>query len=278
MGVQTRAQGRRKPLKARLSAKNADKFRLYEESVQDTHSDIQFIQRVFKKERQREPRDLREDFCGTAKLCADWVHRHPERTAVGLDLHEPTLRYAQRRHIAPLGSQASRVHLLQRDVLEGTTDRFDVILAFNFSYSVFKTRRELLRYFQVVHRDLKPGGGFFLDLYGGPEAQNEVVETTRMNGFTYVWEQKPLDAVSGWGKRYIHFRFTDGSEMKRAFTYDWRLWSLPELRDLLDEAGFASNEVYWEGADEDGEGNGIFRKVRRVDNEDSWIAYLVGWR
>ena len=51
-----------------------------------------------------------------------------------------------------------------------------------------------------------------------------------------------------------------------------------QIHDLMEEAGFRSSEVYWEGADEDGDGNGIFRKVRKVENEDSWIAYLVGWR
>jgi hypothetical protein len=43
------------------------------------------------------------------------------------------------------------------------------------------------------------------------------------------------------------------------------------------EAGFARCDTYWEGSTEDGEGNGIFRKVRRADNEEAWIAYLVGW-
>jgi SAM-dependent methyltransferase len=263
--------------KGGLTAATADKHVLYEKSVQDPMSDVQFINRVFKK-RGRQAITLREDFCGTAALCADWVRNRPERSAVGLDLHGPTLRYGQRVHIDPLGKKASRVELLKRDVLKGTSKQFDVIVAFNFSYSVFKTRAELLRYFQMARRNLKTGGGFFLDLYGGPDAQIETFEKTKMDGFTYIWEQKPIDAVSHEGKRYIHFHFPDGSKLKRAFTYDWRLWTLPEMRDILDEAGFGSSEVYWEGADENGEGNGIFRKVRRVDNEESWIAYLVAWR
>jgi hypothetical protein len=261
----------------RLTARTADPYDLYLRSVQDPASDVRFLRRVFKKERGREPLSLREDFCGTAAICAEWVRRAPERTAVGLDLHQPTLDYGVRRHIEPLGNAAERVSLLRRNVLDGTEGTFDVIAAFNFSYSVFKERAEMLRYFRQARRNLNARGAFFIDLYGGPDAQVPVIEKTRIDGFTYVWEQRPIDAVTGWGKRYIHFRFPDGSEIKRAFTYDWRLWNLPELRDLMLDAGFARCDTYWEGSTEDGEGNGIFRKVRRADNEDAWIAYLVGW-
>ena len=260
-----------------LTAAGSDKHDLYERSVQDTATDIRFIVQTFRKERGREPLSLREDFCGTAKLCADWVRRRPQRRACGLDLHLPTLDYGRRRHLAPLGQQAERVQLLCRDVLDGARNKVDVAVAFNFSYSVFKKREELLRYFRRVRGGLNPDGVFLLDLYGGPDAQIEVVEPQRMDGFTYVWDQRPLDAVSNECIRYIHFRFPDGSELKRAFRYDWRLWSLPELRELLFEAGFPRVDVYWEGAAEDGSGNGIFRKVKRVDNEQSWIAYVAGW-
>jgi SAM-dependent methyltransferase len=261
-----------------LTAKSANKHLLYEASVQDPPSDVRFIKRVFKK-RGQPALALREDFCGTAALCADWVRRNTERTAVGVDLDQPTMDWGRKRHIDPLGKKASsRVQLLKQDVLDGTSARFDAICAFNFSYSVFKKREELLRYFQVCRRDLNPGGGFFLDLYGGPDAQIETVEKTKMDGFTYVWDQKALDAVSHEGLRHIHFRFPDGTKIKRAFTYDWRLWTLPEMRDMLAEAGFSKSEVYWEGSTKDGEGNGVFRKVRKAENEESWIAYLVGWR
>jgi len=261
-----------------LTAKSADKLDLYERSVQDPPTDIAFFTKAFRKERKRVANSLREDFCGTAMLCADWVKKHPERTAVGLDLHQPTMDYGWKKHIEPLGKDAERVELLNRDVLVGTNRKFDIIAAFNFSYSVFKTRKQLLSYFQTARRDLVDDGAFFIDLYGGPESQVEVEETQKFKGFSYVWDQKPLDAISAWGLRHIHYRFPDGSEMKKAFTYDWRLWTLPELCDLMDDAGFSSWDVYWEGADKKGSGNGIFKKQATAENEDAWIAYLVGWR
>ena len=58
---------------------------------------------------------------------------------------------------------------------------------------------------------------------------------------------------------HIHFSFPDGSKIKKAFTYDWRLWTLPEIRELLLEAGFQRATVYWEGTNEETEeGDGEF--------------------
>jgi hypothetical protein len=262
----------------RSAAARADRLALYEASVQDTASDIQLIETEFMRQRRRRPLRLREDFCGTAKLCADWVRGQPDRFAVGIDLHAPTLDWGRRHHLLPLGDEASRVRLLCRDVRQGVGESFDVIVAFNFSYSVLTERRQLLAYLRRVCEELGEDGALFLDLYGGPDAQVIVAEEQAFPDFTYVWDQEGIDAVTGRGKRHIHYRFADGSELRRAFTYDWRLWSLPELRDLLDDAGFADSDVLWEDADAEGNGTGVFRRVRAVANEQSWVAYLVGWR
>ena len=54
------------------------------------------------------------------------------------------------------------------------------------------------------------------------------------------------------------------------------MWTLPEMRELLLEAGFETVDFYVEGwDDETDEPDGIFRKRKRVDNEGSWIAYVV---
>jgi len=64
--------------------------------------------------------------------------------------------------------------------------------------------------------------------------------------------------------------------MTDAFTYDWRLWGLPELRDIFIDAGFSSVDCYWEGTDEDGEsGDGIFTKTEEGEACLSYVAYLV---
>jgi len=76
----------------------------------------------------------------------------------------------------------------------------------------------------------------------------------------------------------IHFRFPDGTELKNAFTYDWRLWTVPELREALANAGFRKVTVWWEGSDEEGGGDGNFRPVQHGEACAGWIAYLVAER
>lgn len=279
----TASQRRRRPsaprkAKTRLTSKTADKHDLYQKSVQDPPNDIRFMRRIYKKENAAEPVLLREDFCGTALMCADWVRQNSTRLAIGLDLHRPTLEWGRKNNIAPLGEAAARVRLLQANVLDPLPERADIIAAFNFSYCIFKTRDALVDYFRRARAGLSGPGMFIMDIHGGVETTIETDEETEHKDFTYVWEQAIFDAVNGFGKRYIHFRFKDGTEIHRAFTYDWRIWTLPEVKDCLVEAGYSRVDVYWEGADEDGDGNGIFRKVKRADEEDSWISYVVAWR
>ena len=69
-----------------------------------------------------------------------------------------------------------------------------------------------------------------------------------------------------------------GSRRDRAFRYDWRLWSLPETCDLLEESGFRKVVVYWEGTTADGEPNGVFRPSRKGDLAPAWIAYIIAYR
>ena len=134
----------------------------------------------------------------------------------------------------------------------------------------------LKQYFQGVHDALEKDGIFTLDLYGGPDAQVAQEESTEQDpGFDYVWDQDEYNPITGETKCYIHFDLPNGKRMKRAFEYDWRLWSLPEVRDLLDEIGFKKVDVYWEGTDEDGEGDGNYEISLEGDTATAWVAYIV---
>jgi hypothetical protein len=53
------------------------------------------------------------------------------------------------------------------------------------------------------------------------------------------------------------------------------LYTAPELKDILLEAGFRKVTVYWEGEDEEGEGNGIFTPDEKGEADLAWIAYIV---
>ncbi len=164
--------------------------------------------------------------------------------------------------------------------MNATRLKADVIAALNFSYFIFKRRPVLKQYFQRVHKALLNDGMLMLDIYGGPQAQVVQEESTEQDpGFDYVWDQDEFNPVTGETKCYIHFDLPDGKRMERAFTYDWRLWTLPEIQDLLTEVGFRKVLVYWEGTDEGSqEGNGEFELSTEGDDAESWIAYIAAFK
>ena len=101
-------------------------------------------------------------------------------------------------------------------------------------------------------------------------------EERDLDGFTYVWDQHSYDPITGDVVNHIHFRFPDKTRMEKAFTYEWRLWTLPEIQELLIEAGFTNVTVWWEGTEEDGDGgDGNFEPAERGEACEGWIAYIT---
>jgi SAM-dependent methyltransferase len=213
-------------------------------------------------------------------LAAEWVEWRSRNTALGVDLDADTLRWGRRHNLAVLTEdQRARVELRRGNVLRATRPRVDIIVALNFSYFIFRTREALREYFRAARRSLAPDGAFICDMFGGWEAQKPTIERTRHRGFTYLWELEEFDPVANFGRFHIHFKFHDRGGMRRAFTYEWRLWTVPEVRELLLEAGFEHVDVYWEGIDRrTGSGNSVFRKVIREHNSPLWIGFFVAWR
>lgn len=260
-----------------LSAKTADVHELYERSVQDPPSEVAILDRVFRKQSGRRALSLREDFCGTAYLCASWVTSHADRTATGVDLDAGVLASGRARHIEPLGDAAQRVTLLQEDVRALRAERFDIVCGYNFSYWIFMTRDALREYFVAAREALVEDGIFALDAYGGTEAMEAREEARKIpGGFTYVWDQAGFNPIDHSVVNHIHFRFKDGTKLNRAFTYAWRFWTLPEIQELLLEAGFTEVSVYWDVADDDEDADYRPRKI--VENQLSWVCYLIARR
>ncbi len=260
---------------ARSMAGRADRYDLYQRSVQDAPADAALIAAEYGRIRGREPRSLREDFCGTAALACEFVAGGAERTAVGVDLDPEPLAWGRERNVAALEPDArSRIRLVESDALDGE-EPADVIAATNFSYWIFETRPLMRRYFRQAREALNPGGLFFIDAYGGSDCHEEKEYARDERGFQFIWDQVAYDPVSGHMDCAIHYRFPDGSRMRNAFRYSWRFWTLPELREILDEAGFARVRLLWEGADENGDGNGRFEEVETGSPDETWIAYLV---
>lgn len=259
-------------------AEKADIHELYELSVQNVEHEIEFLQSTFQSLRGRTAYLFREDFCGTASASCQWVRQGSEYQAIGVDIYPPVLEWGRKNRVTRLDPEdQARVSLIESDVMTVETPPVDLLVAFNFSFFIFDTREKLRAYFKRAYDAIKDDGLFFCDIFGGPEAQEETREKTKhkKHGFTYIWHQAEFHPVTNYIRCHIHFKFKDGSKIKQAFTYEWRLWSAPELRELLLEAGFRKATVYWEGEDEDGEGNGEFTPNEKGEADLAWIAYIV---
>lgn len=257
-------------------AKQANRHVLYEKAVQCVEAEIDMVDQNFKALRGWQAISLREDFCGTANTSCEWVRRRFKNTAVAIDLDQDVLDWGRIHNVNQLeDSMQHRITLVNDDVLTVETQPIDIVLAMNFSYQILKTRAKLKGYFQRVYEALSDDGVLFLDAFGGYEAFREMEESTEFEDFTYVWDQHRYNPINGDITCLIHFTFPDGSKMKRAFSYHWRLWTLPELQELLIEAGFQRVLVYWEGTDEKtGEGNGEYLPAEVGEADAGWICYL----
>lgn len=268
-------KGKGKKKRPGLTAKGSDRHDLYQRSVQSPDFEVELATKHFKKRVGRRPLTLREDFCGTALLCCEWVKSHAERTATGVDISAEVLGWGRDHNVNALGDDADRVTLIEGDVRTRHEAKHDVVMALNYSYFCFKSRSELRGYFEAVKPHLEDDGLFFLDLFGGWESVQTLEEPRKQDGFRYIWEQAKYNPINADFLAHIHFDFPDGSKINEAFTYDWRLWTIPELGELLHEAGFEHVEVLWEEEDEDGDGTGKYKPRLRVDNDPGFNSYLL---
>jgi SAM-dependent methyltransferase len=245
-----------------------DPFLLYELSVTSPDHLAKFLYAVHGKA----PRVLGEDFSGTAALSRGWIRYKKHLRAVAVDQDQATLDRVE--GMARLKKVASDVRKVR--------DRADVIAATNFPICYWHTRRDLLKYLRHVRRRLNKRGVFVADLYGGPHAlktgrRTKTVPLPEGGALTYIWDQQSVDPLSGRVFNAIHFRVTGEKLIRNAFTYDWRLWSIAELREAILEAGFRSTEVHDRmGAAIDVYGNVYVKPVEEGELERDYVVYVVG--
>lgn len=250
-----------------------DKHDLYELCVQSPKHLAPLLRAVHGKD----PVVLGEDFAGTAALSYEWVKREGAR-AVAVDMDAAALgKHPDHARVSKVLSDVRRV-----------PDACDVLFVGNFSIGYLHTRGELVDYLRHARSRITPGGVFVCDTYGGESAflTGDVHRPHPMaGGFVcrYTWEQRHADPLTGMVTDVIHFRIEKSGvieqEMFDAFVYEWRLWSVPELRDALDEAGFARTQVYAKLADAwDQDGNAYVEPVVNAEDEldDSFIVMVAG--
>lgn len=196
---------------------------------------------------------LREDFSGRGGVARAWCAAGQTRTAVCVDIDAGVLQEGQR--LAACEGVAERLRWVRADLntgpVEGATA--DVVFAGNFSIGYFHSRASLLAYTQRVARALTPGGAFVCDTYGGAGAfalGGQVRTRLHANGDVVrsMWRHEEADPRTGMVTNSLSLRVLRGGDVvadfPRAFVYRWRLWSLPELRDVFAECGLGQPRVY----------------------------------
>lgn len=254
-----------------------DKYYYYQTSVQSPEVDVEFFDKTYKKINGKEAKTLREDFCGTFSISTEWVKLGKEKKAIGIDLDQEPIDYGKKTYLPQLSEeQQNRVDIINADVMDPKNPKADIVSASNFSYFCFKDRATLKKYFKKAYKGVKKSGIFVVDCFGGTGTMEPVEEETEHNGFSYFWDQDSYDPVNNYAQFYIHFKRKGEKKREKVFSYDWRMWSIPEIREVMKEAGFKKTLVMWEGTDKDGEGDGKFKPVKEGEPCESWIAYIVG--
>lgn len=244
---------------------------LYELCAQYPPRDVALLRAIHG----RGPRILGEDFSAGAALSRAWVESGGR--AVACD------------HDASVLDRASGLPgLVTRrcDVLRAR-DPVDVLFVGNFTIGEFHERSRLLAYLRHARARLQPGGIFACDLYGGVDAyQTGTLDEDRLGPggerIRYTWEQVTACPLSARVVNAMHFRVRPSRgrayALPRAFEYDWRLWSPPELRDALLEAGFRHVAFYhrFHHAEDDAGGVHVRPLEPGEPIEEAWFLFVVG--
>ncbi len=253
-----------------------DKYHYYMDAVQNPEVDVDFYVNTFKSLKKRSPESLREDFCGTLGICAAWAQKNNKHIEHGVHLDKEPLEYGKKNIISKLSAdQQKRVFIHNSNVLDEKLPATDICVAVNFSYYIFKKREELREYFKNAFSTLKKDSLFIIDCFGGSQCQEAIEEETVHKKYSYYWDQINFSPITNEAEFYIHFKLKGQKKIERVFYYDWRMWTIPELREILSEAGFKKTTVYWEGSNSKGSGNGVFKPTDIGEECDSWIAYVV---
>ncbi len=257
--------------------KDFDKYSYYRQAVQGPEADVEFMRKVYRELRKKDPVTLREDFCGTFAISCEWAKMGSKYESYGIDLDMEPIQYGFSHYKTQLtAGQQNRVHVQQDNVLNPGLPKADIICAMNFSHYVFKERNVMKSYFHNCHSTLNKDGILLVDAFGGSQCQEANEEETVHKGFSYFWDQAGFDPVSNEALFYIHFKPKGYKKIEKVFTYDWRMWSIPELREMMSEVGFKTTHVYWEGTTRAGKGDGHFKRVAKGEECEAWIAYIVG--
>lgn len=221
------------------------------------------------------PRERREPFpdCPSARAESSlpiFVCPSGAARATCLDADASVIEEARKRAVSDPTVDAAGMEFIVSDALLAPLPRLpadgaDVVFVGNFSVGEIHDRGRLMEYLRRVLARLRSGGIFVCDTYGGESAWrtgslrriHHAPSSERGNDYQpsqtstrvhYTWEQRAADPFTARVVSALHFRVEEQGEIVQeltdAFVYHWRIWSVPELRDAMHEAGFEATEFH----------------------------------
>ena len=122
-----------------------NKYFYYKKAVQSPEEDVRFFKKVYKSFYKKAPFILREDFCGTFSISVAWIKMGRTHKAIAVDEDKKPLNYGKIHHLSCLDeTQKKDLTILQKNVLNPSLPGADIISVSNFSYYVFKERKQLM--------------------------------------------------------------------------------------------------------------------------------------
>ena len=280
-----------------------DRLELYRWAVQDPETHAIVLRTMYERLRPgRHPVVMREDFAGTSAESVAWVIFQHGRRAIAVDLDGPTLEWAQRRAVRLLGPLASQIAFVQgdaRSIGPPKVPQADIIAVLNYSILYQREPGDLLSYLRHAINGLAPDGILVFNLFGGAASVQSCTTPRRVTpnprlstespipDFEYLWEIRSYDPASQRLDCRIHFVVPDPTapertqEVRAAFNYDFRLWSVPDLVGACAQAGFSNVQVWRHTYDPSKGEAGVFLGCVEPDNLlplDRWTAYVVACR
>ncbi|KAJ1937152.1 hypothetical protein EC988_007976, partial [Linderina pennispora] len=286
-------------------AELADKHQLYQQAVQKPRKEVRNLDTIYRKlctqhldhatkklsanqspgessdsglddplhGHRRHALTMREDFCGTAVLCAEWVRTNssPERCAYGVDIDKNVIDYAMEHTVGGVGhyesSLGSRIKLVCADVMavkgsESASEelhrvslpRVDIIASLNYAMCYFHQRQDLIRYLKHSLKNLNDFGLLFCDIFGGVEATKSGISNIRdLGSFKYYFHQHSYDLMNNTIRFSLGFKMRDGSVLKNCFSYEFRVYTVSDLKEAMLEAGFDDVSVWISPRTRDGD-------------------------
>ncbi|MEC9374547.1 MAG: class I SAM-dependent methyltransferase [Planctomycetota bacterium] len=255
------------------AAKTPDRYECYELAAQSPDMQARFL-RALHTAPHETPLVFGEDFCGAGAVTRAFLSLHETATAVCVDADTEPL---QRLGAESDQSTLDRLTIRHCDVRHAL-DPVDILAVLNFSICEIHHRADLVAYLRHARSRIRPGGVLIIDIYAGADAfiTGESDAEVR-GGLRYVWEQREANPLTGRVINAMHFYPKNAEPLEDAFVYDWRLWSVPELRDALTEAGFAHTDCYDRLGDAvDDEGRVYVAPVEDPDElEDNFVLYIA---